>query len=157
MSLLFNMLSRLVIAFLPRSESFEFHDCSHLLQWFWSARKQNLSLFPLFPPLFAMKWWDRKRPWCWQRLKAGEGNDWGWDGWIASLIQWTWVWESSGSWWWTGKMAHCSPWGCIELDTTERLKWTELNGRKQRGTKEPLDEGERRKWESWLKTQHSEN
>ena len=39
MSLLFNMLSRLFIAFLPRSESFEFHDCSHLLQWFWSARK----------------------------------------------------------------------------------------------------------------------
>ena len=38
------------------------------------------------------------------RLKAGgEGDDRGWDGWMASLTQWTWVWVSSGSWWWTGK------------------------------------------------------
>ena len=45
-----------------------------------------------------------KRPWCWERLKAGgEGGDRGWDGWMASPTQWTWVWVSSGSWWWTGK------------------------------------------------------
>ena len=45
-----------------------------------------------------------KRPWCWERLKTGkEGNDRGWDGWIASLTQWTWVWISSWSWWWTGR------------------------------------------------------
>ena len=45
-----------------------------------------------------------KRPWCWERLRAGvEGDDRGWDGWMASLIQWTWVWASSGRWWWTGK------------------------------------------------------
>ena len=31
------------------------------------------------------------RPWCWERLKAGEGDDRGWDGWVASLTQWTWV------------------------------------------------------------------
>ena len=44
-----------------------------------------------------------KRPWCWERLKAGgEGDDRVWDGWMASLTQWTWVWVSSGSWWWTG-------------------------------------------------------
>ena len=40
---------------------------------------------------------------CWERLKAGEGDDRGWDGWMASLTWWTWVWVSSGSWWWTGK------------------------------------------------------
>ena len=34
---------------------------------------------------------------------GGEGNDRGWDAWMASLTQWTWVWASSGSWWWTGK------------------------------------------------------
>ena len=39
----------------------------------------------------------------WERLKAGEGDNRGWDGWMASLTWWTWVWESSGSWWWTGK------------------------------------------------------
>ena len=44
-----------------------------------------------------------KRPWCWERLKAGEGDDTGWDGWIASPSQWTWVWVNSRSWWWTGR------------------------------------------------------
>ena len=34
-----------------------------------------------------------KRPWCWERLKAGgEGEDRGWDGWMASPTQWTWIW-----------------------------------------------------------------
>ena len=45
-----------------------------------------------------------KRPWCWERLKAGgEGDDREWDGWMASLTQWTWVWASSGRWWRTRK------------------------------------------------------
>ena len=45
-----------------------------------------------------------KRPWCWERLKVGgEGEDSGWDGWMASLTRLTWVWASSGSWWWTGR------------------------------------------------------
>ena len=57
MSLLFNMLSRFVITFLPRSKRLQFHGCSHHPQWFWSSRK-CLSVFPLFPHLFAMKWWD---------------------------------------------------------------------------------------------------
>ena len=42
-----------------------------------------------------------KRPWSWERLKAGEGVDRGWDGWMASPTQW--VWASSRSWWWTRK------------------------------------------------------
>ena len=45
-----------------------------------------------------------KRLWCWEGLEAGgEGDDRGWDGWMASLIRWTWVWVKSGSWWWTGR------------------------------------------------------
>ena len=45
-----------------------------------------------------------KRPCCWERLKAGgEREDRGWDGWMGSLTRWTWVWASSGSWWWPGK------------------------------------------------------
>ena len=45
-----------------------------------------------------------KRPWCWERLKAGgEGDDRGWDCWMASPTQWTWVCVNSRSWWWTGK------------------------------------------------------
>ena len=45
-----------------------------------------------------------KRPWCWERLRAGgEGDNRGWDDWMASLTQWTWFWVNSGSWWWTGR------------------------------------------------------
>ena len=59
-------------------------------------------------PILAT-WWEElthlKRPWCWERLKAGggEGDDRGWDGWMASLTQWTWVWVGSRSWWWIGR------------------------------------------------------
>ena len=50
------------------------------------------------------KWTHRKRPWCQERLKSGgEGDDTGWDGWMASPTRWTWVWASSERWWRTGK------------------------------------------------------
>ena len=65
-----------------------------------------------------------KRLWCWERLKVGgEGDDRGWDSWMALLTLWTWVWVSSGSWWWIGKVH----WGHKQSDTTECLNWTELN------------------------------
>ena len=52
--------------------------------------------------LFTFIHW--KRLWCWEELWAGgEGDDRGWDGWMASLTRWTWVWVNSGSWWWTGR------------------------------------------------------
>ena len=45
-----------------------------------------------------------KRPWCWERLRVKvEWDDRGWDDWMASLTQWTWVWVNSRSWWWTGR------------------------------------------------------
>ena len=45
-----------------------------------------------------------KRPWFWERWRAGgEGDDRGWDGWMASPTRWTWVWASSGRWWRTGR------------------------------------------------------
>ena len=53
-------------------------------------------------PILCPTHW--KRPWFWQRLKAGgEGDDRGWDGWVASLTQWIWVWANSRRWWRTGK------------------------------------------------------
>ena len=59
----------------------------------------------LWPP--DGKNWHLKRPSCWEILKAGgEGDKRGWDGWMASLNQWTWVWASSGSWWWTDWLKH---------------------------------------------------
>ena len=44
-----------------------------------------------------------EKPWCWERLKAGEGDNREWDGWMASPTWWTWVWVGSWSCWWTGK------------------------------------------------------
>ena len=45
-----------------------------------------------------------EKTWCWERLRAGgEGDDRGWDGCMASSTQWTWVWVSSGNWWWAGR------------------------------------------------------
>ena len=67
-----------------------------------------------------------KRPWCWEGLgTGGEGDDRGWDGWMASQTRWTWVWVNSGSWWCFE--AWCADsWGHKESDTTKRLNWTEL-------------------------------
>ena len=75
-----------------------------------------------------------QRPWCWERLKAGEeGDDRGWDGWMASLTQWTWVWASSGSWWWTE-----GPGGLHSMRSQSQkwlCDWTELNWSLQRQSK----------------------
>ena len=57
-------------------------------------------------PILCEELTQWKSPWCWERLKAGrEGDNRGWDGWMASLTQWTWVWVDSRSWWWTGRPA----------------------------------------------------
>ena len=67
-----------------------------------------------------------KRPWCWEKLKAGgEGDDRGWDGWMASPTRWTWVWASSGNWWWTGKPDMLQ--SMVSESQTRLSNWTELN------------------------------
>ena len=89
----------------------------HWKDWFWSWSSSTLATWceELTP-------W--KRPWCWERLKAGgERDKRGWNGWMASPTRWTWVWASSRSWWWTGKpgMQH----GVVK--SQRRLSdWTEL-------------------------------
>ena len=66
-----------------------------------------------------------KRLWCWEGLGAGgEGDDRGWDGWMATLTQRTWVWVNSGRWWWTGRP------GVLQFMGSQRVghNWaTELN------------------------------
>ena len=55
----------------------------------------------LWPP--HVKSWLIGKDSCWEGLGAGEGDDRGWDGWMASPTWWTWVWVKCGSWWWTGR------------------------------------------------------
>ena len=58
----------------------------------------------------------------------GEGDDRGWDGWMASLTWQAWVWVNSGSWWWTGSTGVLQSWGCKKSDMTEWLNWTDEAG-----------------------------
>ena len=69
----------------------------HWENWRWSWKSNTLAIWRE-----ELAHW--KRSWCWERLKeGGKGDDRGWDGWIASLTWWTWVWASSRSWSWIGK------------------------------------------------------
>ena len=70
----------------------------HWKDWCWSWNSSTLATW-------CEELTHLKRPWCWERLRAWEeGDDRGWDGWMASLTPWTWVWVDSGSWWWTGRL-----------------------------------------------------
>ena len=90
----------------------------HLKDWCWSWNSNTLATW-----CEELTRW--KRPWCWERLRAGgEGDDRGWDGWMASPTGWTWVWAGSRSWWWTGKP------GVLQFMESQRVRhdWeTELN------------------------------
>ena len=69
----------------------------HWKDWCWSW---NSNAFATWCKELALL----RRPWCWERLRAeGEGDKRGWNGWMASPTQWTWVWVNSRSWWWTGR------------------------------------------------------
>ena len=103
-----------------RIDAFELWYWRRLLGVSWTARRSNLSILKETSPEYYWKnwcwswssntlttWWELthwRRSWFWERLKVGgEGDDRRWDGWMASLTWWTWVWASSGSWWWRGK------------------------------------------------------
>ena len=92
----------------------------HWKDWCWSWNSNTSAMW-----CEELTHW--KRPWCWERLKAGgEGDDRGWDGWMASPTQWTWVWVNSGSWWWTGKPGVLQFMGSQRVghDWVTELNWT---------------------------------
>ena len=104
-----------------RIDAFELWCWRRLLRLPWTERKSNQSIRKEISPEYSLEGLMLKlklqyfghlmqrtdsleKPWCWESLKAGgEGDNRGWDGWMASSTHWTWVWASSGSWWWTGK------------------------------------------------------
>ena len=91
----------------------------HWKGWYWSWNSNTLATWCEEPT-------HRKRPWCWERLKAGgEGDNRGWDGWMASLTRWIRVWVASGSWWRTGKPGVLPVHGVAESQTW-LSNWTEL-------------------------------
>ena len=104
-----------------RIDVFERWCWRRLLRVPWTARRSIHSILKEISPKYSLNDWcwswssntlatwckeltHWKRPWCWERLKAGGGgDDRGWDGWMASLTRWTWDWASSRRWWRTGK------------------------------------------------------
>ena len=123
-------------------DAFELWCWRRLLRVSWTARRSNQSILKAIGPEYSWKDWcwswnsntlatwceeltHLKRPWCWERMSAGgEGDDRGWDDWMASPTQWTWLWVNSGSWWWTGRP------GVLQSMRSQRVRhdWeTELN------------------------------
>ena len=105
--------------FLPSNEySFQSVLNIHWKDWCWIWNCNTLATW-----CKELTHW--KRPWCWERLKAGgEGDDRGWDGWVALRTQWAWVWVNSRSCWWTGRP------GVLQSMVSQRVghDWvTELN------------------------------
>ena len=122
-----------------RMDAFELRCWRRLLRVPWTARRSNQSILKEISPEYSLEglmlklklqYFDPpkqrtdslEKTWCWERLKAGgEGDNRGWDGWMASPNQGTWVWASSGRWWRTGKPGVLHSVGHIESDTTEWL------------------------------------
>ena len=93
----------------------------HWKDWCWSWNSSTLATW-----CKELTHWERL--WCWERLKVGgEGDDRGWDGWMASLTQGTWVWINSRSWWWTGRSGMLKSMGLQRVghDWTTELNSTE--------------------------------
>ena len=127
---------------------FELWCWGRLLRVPWTARRSNQSI--LKESVLNIWWKDwcwswnsntlatsceelphLKRPWCWERLKmGGEGINRGWDGWMASPPQWTWVWVNSGSWWRMGRPGMLQSTGSrgVRHDWLTELNWASFLG-----------------------------
>ena len=125
-----------------RIDAFELWCWRRLLRVPWTSRRSNQSILKEISPEYSLEglvlkvklpiFWppDVKNWLIWKDRDAGK--DWrqekgmtrGWDGWMASLTWWTWVWVSSGSWWWTGKPSMLQSWGYrVGHDWATELNW----------------------------------
>ena len=111
--------------------------------WIFIGRTDAKAETPIIWPPDVKNWLIWKRPWCWEILKAGgEGDDWGWDGWMTSSIQWTWVWVKSGSWRWTERPGMLQSMGSQRVghDWTTELNWLNWTGLADTTVKQPIGE-----------------
>ena len=103
-----------------RIDAFELWCWRRLLRVPWTARRSNQSILKISPEcsleglMLKLKLQSFghliqradsfEKTLMLGKMKAGgEGDNRGWDGWMASPTRWTWVWVNSGSWWWTGR------------------------------------------------------
>ena len=87
--------------------------------WIVYGRTDAKAEAPILWPPDAKNWLIGKRPWCWERLKAGEeGEDREWDGWMALPTHGYEFEQASGDSKGQGSLVFCSPWGCKESDMT---------------------------------------
>ena len=127
-----------------RIDAFELWCWRRLLRVPWIARRSNQSILKEISPGCSleglmlklklqylghlMRRFDSlEKTWCWEGLGAkGEGDDRGWDGWMASLTRWTWVSVNSGSWWWTGRPGVLWSMGSqrVRHDWVTELNWS---------------------------------
>ena len=109
----------------------------------WTAQRSNQSIIKEISPEYSWGNWcwswnsntlatwceeltHWKRPWCWERLKAGgKGDDREWEDWMALQTQWIWIWANSGSWWWTGRPGMLQSIGLQSIGH-KQLNWTRL-------------------------------
>ena len=125
-----------------RIDAFELWCRRRLLRVPWMARRSNqfilkeispgCSLEGLMLKLKLQYYTHWKSPWCWEGLGAGgEGDDRGWDSWLASPTQWTWVSVNSGSWWWTGRPGVLQFMGSqkVRHDWVTEMNWTDVRFR----------------------------
>ena len=127
-----------------RIDAFELWCWRRLLRVPWTSRRSNQAILKEIRPEYSLEglmlklklqylatWCKElthwKISWCWERLRAGEGDDRGWNGWMASLTRWHGFGWTPGAGDGQGGLACCGSWGLKESDTTERLNWTELN------------------------------
>ena len=148
-------------------DAFELWCWRRLLRVPWTARRSNQSILKEISPgcslgglMLKLKLHNTlatsceelthlKRPWCWEGLGAGgEGDDRGWDGWMASPTRWAWVWVNSESWWWTGRPGVLWFMGSqrVGCDWATELNWAELKVKKQTGS-----------WQGWSIGEQFEN
>ena len=128
-------------------DAFELWCWRRLLRVPWTARRYNQSILKEISPGYSLEGlmlklklqysghlmqknrliWLMKRPWCWERLRAGwEGENRWWDGWMVSPTQWTLVWVNSGSWWWTERPGVLQSTDYrVGHDWSTEMNWTE--------------------------------
>ena len=133
------------IAERQRIDAFELWCWRRLLRVPWTARRSNQSIIKEISPKYSLEGLMLKlklqyfghlmqrsdsleKTLMLGKIKVGEGDDRGWDGWMASLTQWTWVWVNSGSWWWTGRPGVLQSMGSQRVghDWVTEMHWTEL-------------------------------